>query len=253
MLNLNASPIQKEIKSRKAFVSLGIGLISGAAFITSVGICVPASAMTIVIDSFQNPTSPSPLTVSGAGTTSSTQTISTGLSATTNRQATLTTTSQGAAQDSTLAIGTGTFSTTPGSGSNRTATSTLDYSGFGNFNFIAAGTSEFNFTFSRTGNATITVTLEATGPGGTATFTTTTPTAPSLSFAFSSFTNSNVFNNVTALRILVGTSNSSTATLGSIRAVPVLPAFLGTLLVVGIVAAKSLERKSALISKSTEE
>lgn len=243
------------MKHRNSYPKALTTAIAGAALTTSVCLCLPAQALPILIDGFTNPTSPNPLTVDGDNTATSVETsINTGLGGTTDREAKIVGTNNGNTDTSTLFIGvaggSGSFTTTSPNGSVRTATSTLTYTDFSS-NFIAAGNSQFEFSLTRSAPPSSPIIITFT-VNGTSTFTTSIPTtnAPVTStqtFLFGSFTDPNVFNNVISLLVSVETKNSGYATFRQLRAVPVPPALIGTLLMAGLAAAKKLQKKSATL------
>jgi hypothetical protein len=237
------------MKSPTGYSKLLTSSVAGVALAASVGLCQPAQALPIVIDSFTTSTSPNPLTVNSSSpdTVSYSQTISNDLSVNPiTRQSTLNAANAISNQPSTLTIGSNLFTTEAGSGGNRTANSTLLYTGF-NFNFNAAGASQFAFNFSQTGANSTDTTIRMSVNGNfspTQTFANPVTSAP-VTFLFSDFTGSpSIFNNVSSLQIFVATTNGNRASLGPIRAaVPVPPAVLGTLLLAGIAAIKKRKQK----------
>jgi hypothetical protein len=249
----------KGIASRKTFVGFALPIATGAALASTALLASPAKAIPILIDSFTTTTSP--LTVLGTGS-SPTPPIpppvsigGTDLAGATRGLQLSATTLSGSPLTSSLDINPGIVSLS--APNNHTATANLTYSGFGPTNIVGSGPANNRFEFdidydfatavapvtlTLTANGTSTQTIQFTGGGGS--------TVP-IQFLFDDFTSPSVFNSLTSLVVTLTSGRANDISISSpIRAVPVPPAFIGTLLAAGLAAVKVRKKKPALAGKS---
>jgi hypothetical protein len=248
----NLSP-RKSIADRRNFASLVFPLTMGAVVAVSSVLAVPSKVMAfVVIDDF---TDVAALNVTGTGSSSSSGSISgTQLAGTTNREVSLsTTTITGVPRRSDLNVDSGevSLSLPP----NHSGTASLNYTGFTPTNLVTAGNSEFAFGLNyeqATLAAPVTVTFTANGTSTRSiTFDTGSFVQVEQLFPFTSFSDPTVFANLSSLVVRVSGGNANDVRFTSpIRAVPVPPAVVGTLLAAGLAAVKARKKKPVLAEKS---
>jgi hypothetical protein len=245
---------KKSIANPKRFAGLLFPLATGVALAATTIFADSAKAFPVLIDDFSNTTSA--ITVFGSGSSSSAAVPITGTQLSgASRGLGLTATQLGTSPlTSSLDINPGTVALS--APVNHTATATLNYTGFSATNLTTGGNDSFAFDVDydfATNAAPITVSITANGSstksivlnsGGGGEI------VP-LKFFFADFNDPSVFSSLTSLVVSVTSGRGNDLNISSaIRAVPVPPAFVGTLLAAGLAAVKARKKKPALAGKS---
>ncbi len=255
--------LKKIVPSSNSLAALVLPLTTGVALATTAMFAAPAKAIPVIIDSFTTATSP--ITVTGTGSNTTVPAVSIGgtdLTGATRKLDISATQGTGAPNQTTsVDINSGTPSgivslSVP---SGYAGTATLSYANFGPTDVVTSPQPnnrlqfdiDYDFasvaapiTFTITANGSSTQTIVFNSGGG--------DVVP-LPFLFSGFTDPSAFNSLTSLVVSITSARGNDVTIRSpIRAVPVPPAVVGTLLAAGLAAVKVAKKKKPVQAESSE-